>query len=58
MKIKHRHKDDAADEVLEQLRKLVGEHVIPHKIKQEEWERDRTQYRKFPQLSDINLQVV
>lgn len=33
------------------------EHVIPHKIKQEEWEHDREQYRKFSQLNDRNVTV-
>lgn len=33
------------------------EHVIPHKIKQDEWDQYKTQYRKIALLSDKNLVV-
>lgn len=36
---------------------ITLEHVIPHRISQEEWEHDKARYRKYAQLSDKNITV-
>lgn len=43
---------------LQKKRKNVTlEHVIPHKVTQEEWDRDKVHYRKFAKLSDRDVTV-
>lgn len=39
------------------LKNITLEHVIPHKIKGDEWNRDKELYRKIPQLNNKNLEV-
>lgn len=36
---------------------MTLEHVIPHKISQEEWDKDKERYRKIPQFNVDNLDV-
>lgn len=38
-------------------RNVTLEHVIPHRIKQEDWERDRAAYRRIPKLSDRDIVI-
>lgn len=45
------------DEDKMHLKNITLEHVIPNKISQNEWNRDKKLYRKIPLLNDRNLEV-